>query len=287
MLNLGLDGKTALVTGANHGIGAAIVRALAAQGMRVGFTYYRPPTDTPSATLEAARAANIGGEALIEAQQQRDGEALAAELRAAGHTVQAWEVDFTDAASIPPVFEQTEAACGPVEVLICNHTLDELESFDPALTDSPQGAVRFISAEVIDQHFAVNARASALLIAEYAQRHVARGADWGRVVSIGGAAAHAFNVSYAASKQALASYSQSAALELGRYGVTVNVIIPGPTQTGYITPEEAPRLIAGTPLGRVGLPGDIADAVLLFVSAQAGWLTGQLVHAGGGWDIPR
>ncbi len=275
------------MTGANHGIGAAIVRALAGQGMRVFFTYYRPPSAHSPEQLAAARDAGVGGEALIEAQQQTDGADLVAELRAQGAEVAAEEVDFAAAEAIPATFTRAEAAFGPVDVLVCNHTVDKLESFDPALTDSPQGVVRFISAEGIDHHFAVNTRAYALLIAEFARRHVARGAEWGRVVvlSTDGAAAHAFNVSYAASKHAIESYARSAALELGQYGITVNIVSPGPTQTGYITPEEEARIVAETPLGRLGTPQDIAASVLWLASPSAGWLTGQTIHTGGGWAI--
>jgi len=68
---------------------------------------------------------------------------------------------------------------------------------------------------------------------------------------------------------------------------TVNVIAPGPIQTGYITPKFAAEISRGTPLGRVGQPDDIADAILLLASAQAHWITGQLLYVGGGWRMPQ
>jgi 3-oxoacyl-[acyl-carrier protein] reductase len=148
--------------------------------------------------------------------------------------------------------------------------------------------VRALSAEVIDAHFAVNARAYALLMAEYVRRFLDRGATWGRIVNVSTDAAHAHvgNVSYAASKHAIESYSRSAAAELGKYGITVNVVAPGPVQTGYIAPSVEASITAGTPMGRLGQPEDVADVIVLLASAQARWLTGQLVYAGGGYRMP-
>jgi 3-oxoacyl-[acyl-carrier protein] reductase len=72
---------------------------------------------------------------------------------------------------------------------------------------------------------------------------------------------------------------------MGKYGITINAVAPGPTQTGYITPENEVELAAGTPLRRLGEPDDIADVVLFVASQQGRWLTGQLIYAGGGWRI--
>ena len=94
--------------------------------------------------------------------------------------------------------------------------------------------------------------------------------------------AHIANSSYAASKHAIESYSRSAAAELGNYGITVNIVAPGPTQTGYITPEDESSLKAGTPLGRLGKPEDIAKAVAFLASDDAGYITGQVLCVDGG-----
>ena len=93
------------------------------------------------------------------------------------------------------------------------------------------------------------------------------------------------NISYAASKHAIESYSRSAAAEMGKYGITVNIVAPGPIQTGYITPEAAAEIADGTPLGRVGEPEDVADVIAFLASEQARWLTGQLLYVGGGWRM--
>ena len=135
-----------------------------------------------------------------------------------------------------------------------------------------------------DDHFAVNSRAVALMIAEYAKRHIDRQSSWGRIINIttDGARCHASNVSYAASKYAIESYTRSAAVELGSYGITVNVISPGAVQTGWMPPELEKQLSQSYPLRRVGRPDDIAHAVVFFASEQANWITGQVLYVGGG-----
>jgi 3-oxoacyl-[acyl-carrier protein] reductase len=115
--------------------------------------------------------------------------------------------------------------------------------------------------------------------------NLAQWADTGNLFSTDAAHAHSWNVSYAASKHAIESYSRSAAAELGRYGITVNIVAPGPIQTGYIIPEAKQQIRAGTPLGDVGKPEHIADVVVFLASEQAHWLTGQLLYVGGGWRM--
>ena len=68
---------------------------------------------------------------------------------------------------------------------------------------------------------------------------------------------------------------------------TVNVVAPGPIQTGYITPEDEAVIARGTPLGRMGTPQDVADVIVFLASEQARWLTGQLLYVGGGWKMPQ
>jgi len=78
------------------------------------------------------------------------------------------------------------------------------------------------------------------------------------------------------------SYNRSAAAELGAYGITVNVVSPGPVQSGYITPKAEKAFIKDIPVGRIGRPEDIANAVVFFASKQADWITGQLLFVHGG-----
>jgi 3-oxoacyl-[acyl-carrier protein] reductase len=113
---------------------------------------------------------------------------------------------------------------------------------------------------------------------------VERGSSWGRIVNIStDASSGAPNeISYWATKHMLESLSRSAALELARLGITVNTVCPGPTQTGWISDELEERILPDMPLGRLGVPDDIADVVIFLCSEQARWLTGQTLYAGGG-----
>jgi 3-oxoacyl-[acyl-carrier protein] reductase len=185
------------------------------------------------------------------------------------------------------LFNVCEDQLGPVDVLINNHTYCVMETFDPALVREEGFEIRLITAAGIDAHFAVNTRAYALMMSEYLQRYLKRNARWGRIVNVSTDAAHAHevNVSYAASKHAIESYSRSAAAEMGKYGITVNIVAPGPTQTGYMTPEQEVEWGASAPLRRVGRPEDIADVIVFLASEQARWLTGQLLYVGGGWRM--
>jgi 3-oxoacyl-[acyl-carrier protein] reductase len=70
---------------------------------------------------------------------------------------------------------------------------------------------------------------------------------------------------------------------MGKYGITVNVVGPGATQTGYLTPEKECQCAENTPLGRIGQPEDVADVIVFLASEQAHWLTGQLIYASGGY----
>ena len=203
---------------------------------------------------------------------------------------------MADPSNIPKLFDLCEAELGPVDILVNNHTYCVYETFDPELTTGKDwdvhligadSTVHLVSADTIDAHFAINARAYALLMSEYVERYLKRKASWGRIINISTDAAHAHigNVSYAASKHAIESYSRSAAAEVGKYGITVNIVVPGPIQTGYITPENEAHISANTPLRRVGRPEDVADAIIFVASEQARWLTGQLIYVGGGWRM--
>ena len=292
MLDTNLQDKVVLITGANspYGIGAATAAAFAAQGAAVFITYLRsqpadvtPPTEAPSTP----------GEAFYQATQQSDAQDVMAAIRAKGGRIDGVEADLADPQVIPWLFDQAEARFGPVAVLINNAAHCVQDTFLPP---SELGADSLavdgfpmlpIDVEQHDRHFAVNSRAVALMMAEFAKRHVARAATWGRIINIStdGASGFATEISYGASKYALESYSRAAAKELGRFGITVNIASLGPTQTGWITPEQEQDVARNTPLRRVGQPQDVADALVLLASEQARWLTGQLLYVGGGWRM--
>ena len=196
---------------------------------------------------------DIGGDRLYRAQQRQTADHVLSAIKSAGGTATAVEMDLADAEAITSLMDQCEAEMGPVEILINNHAYCAPETFDPARVGPNESGsgVTLPSAAGIDQHMAVNVRATVLLMREFALRHIERKAEWGRIVNISTDAAHAHgsNVSYAASKHAIESYSRSAASELGKYGITVNIVAPGPIQTGYITPAMEREIAAETPWG--------------------------------------
>jgi 3-oxoacyl-[acyl-carrier protein] reductase len=287
MIDPQLDGKVVLVTGANHGIGAATAERFAEQEARVFVAYYREPSRYSQQELDRARETGMGGEKLMHAMQQQSAEPLVRRINARGGKAVAFEADLGDPANIPLLFDACEDKLGPVDVLVNNHTYCVMETFDPALVSDQGLGIRPITAAGIDAHFGVNARAVALMMSEYLKRYLGRSAQGGRIVNLSTDAAHMHevNVSYAASKHAIESYSRSAAAEMGKYGITVNIVAPGPTQTGYITPEQEVEWGASTPLQRIGRPEDVADVIVFLASEQARWLTGQLLYVGGGWRM--
>lgn len=289
MLDLRLENTVALVTGANHGIGAAIAKAFAVQGAKVVITFYRGTCRYSEEELRYAQASGIGGDALYRAMQQQPADSVLESIRTQGGIALAHEADLANLDNVSLLFNLCETHFGGVDVLINNHTLCVPETFDPSLITDEGGGVQLVTAAGIDAHFAVNARAYALLMSEYLKRYLKRGAPSGRIINISTDAAHAHtaNVSYAASKHAIESYSRSAAAEMGKYGITVNIVAPGPIQTGYLTPKDEEEIASQTPLGRVGKPEDVADVVVFLASEQARWITGQLIYVGGGWRMPQ
>lgn len=291
MVDTGLKGKVALVTGANHGVGAATALAFAREGADIFLTYLRlSPEKYAGRPLEEMGEAAGTGPRPYYGLLTRDAEGVIRSIRALGVRCEAWETDLADPVNIPRLLDKAEAALGRVDILVNNADHDRPDSFLPAGELPAAGLfggdylLRTVSAESHDEHFAVNCRAVALLMAEFAARHIARKSGWGRIVNIStdGASGHAWNVSYGASKYAGESYTRAAAAELGPYGITVNTVSPGAVQTGWLTSEAADALAKTYPLRRIGTPEDIASAVVFLASRQADWITGQVLFVGGG-----
>ncbi|MDQ0644983.1 SDR family oxidoreductase [Microbacterium murale] len=157
---------------------------------------------------------------------------------------------------------------GPISALVLSHAHD----VNSGILDT--------TAESFDAHVAVNARASLLLIAAFA-RQVPPGG--GAVVAL--TSDHTTgNLPYGASKGALDRLVISAARELGPLGISANVLNPGPIDTGWMGEGFAAELVPAHPLGRIGRPADIAAFVSFLLSDEGRWVSGQLLHADGGFS---
>ncbi len=291
MLDTGLKGKVVIVTGANHGIGAATAEAFAGEGAKVFITYLRlSPSAYGGVDEEEAGKAVEPGRAYYYKTLTRPPDAVVKAIQDSGGICKSWESDLAEPKNIPELFDRAEDVFGRVSILVNNAAFDQPDTFIPEkeLKKVPLFAgeypMKTVSADSVDKHFAVNSRAVALLMSEFAQRHIRSKDKWGRIINIStdGAYAHPSNVSYGASKLAMESYTRAAAYELGLYGITANVISPGAVQTGWMPPEIKEALEKSYPLRRIGEPEDIANAVIFFASTQANWITGQVLHVGGG-----
>jgi 3-oxoacyl-[acyl-carrier protein] reductase len=268
MIEPALHDKVALVTGANHGIGAAIARALAAQGAAVVIHYF-DPTGTSHEDDDAYTPLHI--------HKGRDAAAaLVREIETLGGRAAAIASDLSDPAVVPQLFDRAEEQLGPVDILVNNAA--HCEEPDTIFTIGPG---------TLDRTFAVNVRAGVLLIAEYVRRFQQRGGSGGRIINLSTDAAQTFagQISYGASKATMEAFTRSIAIEVGPLDITVNTVAPGPVQTGWMRKEQVERITPHIPLGRVGTPDDIADAVLFLASAQARWLTGNVIKVSGGHEI--
>lgn len=290
MINTGLNGKVVIVTGANHGIGAATAIAFAMEGARILVTYLRQSPELYGENQESVKSATTPGRAYYCRKIGQSADRVVEKIQALDGDCMAWEADLSDPDTIPKLFDLAEEKWGAVDIIVNNAAFDTPDTFlpQPVLDEDPiflkEYFLKPLTAQTHDAHFYVNSRAVALMMAEYAERHIARNRQWGRIINIttDGARCHASNVSYGASKYAIESYTRSAAIELGPYGITVNVISPGAVQTGWLPAELEKEIAAGYPLRRIGQPEDIAKAVIFFASDQAEWITGQVLQVGGG-----
>lgn len=262
-----LRGRVALVTGVSRrqGIGFAIASRLAARGFDLLVTHHRPhDEDQP-----------WGGDDL---------EVLMVELRDKrvdpGQRIVDLAVDLAEDGAPEAVVRRAVAEFNHVDVLICNHA-----------RSGGDGGIGDLTAEMLDAHWAVNARSSLLLVQSFAAQHDGR--TGGRVVlmtSGQGLGPMPGEVAYAASKAALAGVTLTLADQLADVGITVNTINPGPVDTGYMTPEVMAHVAPMFPFGRMGEPDDPARLVEWLVSDEGQWMTGQVLNTEGGfarWRAPR
>jgi 3-oxoacyl-[acyl-carrier protein] reductase len=268
-LTVDLTGRVAIVTGANHGIGAATAKKLAASGAAVLLTYL---------TLDDGPAAGTSGPS--GEHRGAHPHALVAEITSSGGRTSAIEADLADARVPASLFDAAESAFGPVDILVNNASGWIGDTFRTDTIDRLGRSMRGVSAETIDQVFAVDARASALMLAEFARRLLDRSGNWGRIVGLtsGGPLGFPEEVSYGSAKAALENYTMAAAFELADHGVTANVIHPPVTDTGWVTPDVVASVEASDILIHVASSNDVAEVIAYLVSDQAWLITANRIH---------
>ncbi len=256
-MSLPFHNKVALITGASRetGIGAAIARELAKAGAHVLLAYYRPYDKTRPWLSDPDEASN-----------------LIAALRGLGVRVEGIEIDLAEPDSAKGLIERTHALFGGLDILVNNAAHSDFSS------------VETLDAAGLDRHYAVNMRATALLCVEFTRRHPLGRS--GRIINLtSGQGLHPMpgELAYAASKGAIDAFTVSLSAELAPRGITVNAVDPGPTDTGWIGADLMEKLQRQAPMGRVGLPSDVARLVLFLASDEAAWVTGQILRSRGGF----
>ena len=247
-----LQGKTAIVTGGAGGIGGATCRRLAADGAKVAVF---------DMNLEAA-------------------EKVAAEIRANGGSAVAFKCDITSRAEVDAAVAGTEAQLGPVDVLVNNAGWDV---FKPFVKTVPAEWSKLIDINLTGALHMLHAVLPGM--SERKSGHIVNVAS---DAARGGSSGEAV---YSACKGGLVALSKTLAREHARFGINVNVVCPGPTDTALLAgvaegARDPAKLIeafrSAIPLGRLGQPDDLASAIVFFGSDDAAFITGQVISVSGG-----
>jgi 3-oxoacyl-[acyl-carrier protein] reductase len=268
-LDVDLTGHVAIVTGANHGIGAATAETLARSGAAVLLSYLRLEDEHGAGSTDAYRGTRgTGPEDVLRAIEELGGRTAAV------------EADLTDDTTPRLLFDAAEERLGPVDILINNASGWIADTFKDADTDRLGRSARRLSAATWDQAFAVDARGSALMIAEFVRRYRERRGTWGRIVgmSSGGPDGFPGEVSYGAAKAALENLTMSAAYELADIGITANIVHPPVTDTGWITPAVVEMVETADDLFHIATPADVAEVVSFLCSEAARLITASVIR---------
>src|SRR3974390_293222 len=243
-----LKGKVCLVTGGSGGIGRAIVNARANAGPDVAFTCH------PSRETAEALASSLSAEKGIHCR--------------------AYQADVDSAEEMQNVVKQVLAEFGPITILVNNAGITRDRSF-LKMTKSMWDEVMRVN---LDGVFNTTQLVAQDMV----------GAGWGRIINISSVVGQTGNfgqANYAATKGALISFTETLARELARKGITVNAVAPGFIETDMVSgmsQEALAQVKAMTPVGRLGKPEEVAEAVLFLASPRTSYVTGQVLGVNGG-----
>ncbi|MFH0871256.1 MAG: 3-oxoacyl-[acyl-carrier-protein] reductase [bacterium] len=241
------EGKAALVTGGSRGIGAAICRALASQGAKVAVNCRK--------SREAA-------------------EQVLAEVKALGSEGILLEGDVSSAEQVSKIFQALQGAFGRLDILVNNAGVVR----DKFLMLMGEGDWDEVLATNLKGVFLCSKAACRMMIGQRS----------GKIINLASPSAlsgRAGQVNYSASKGGVVSFTKSLARELSRFGITVNAVSPGIIETeltGQLSEEIRQEFLGMIPLGRFGLPEEVAAAAVFLASPAADYLTGQILSVDGG-----
>lgn len=241
-----LDGKIAVVTGASKGIGAGIAKGLAAAGATVVVNY---------------------------ASSKADADAVVAHIQAQGGNAISVQADMSAGADVTRLFDTVRQTFGTLDILVNNAGVAVFQMIED------------LTEEAFHKQFNLNVLGY-LLAAREAVKLLGQGGSIINISSILSTDPYLASSVYSATKGAVDTLTFALARELGSKGIRVNSILPGHTNTpatdGNFAGEFGQSLIAGTPLGRLGEPEDIAPLAVFLASEDAHWVTGESIRASGG-----
>ena len=244
-----LHGKVAVVTGASKGIGAGIAKSLAAQGASVVVNY---------------------------ASSKEGADRVVAEITSEGGKAIAVQGDVSKATDVQKIFAATKKAYGKVDVLVNNAGVYQFAPLEAVTEDE------------FHRQFNTNVLGLILTTQEAVKHFPAEGGSVVNISSVVSRIAPPQSVVYTATKGAVDAATHVLAKELAPRKIRVNSINPGGVETegthaaGIIGSDFEKQMVAQTPLGRLGQPGDIASIAVFLASADSGWMTGETLLASGG-----
>ena len=267
MLDFDLHGRIGIVTGANHGIGAAMALTLARSGGSVVIAYKRLDDGLAGAGSDGSPRTR-GPDDVLSTIEGLAGRAIAI------------EADLTDEDTPRLLFDAAEEHFGSVDILINNASGWVADTFKEVDVDRLERPLPRLSAATFDQVFSVDARGAALMISEFAHRYRRRHATWGRIVGLSSGGPNGFpeEVSYGAAKAALENLTMSAAYELADIGITSNIVHPPVTDTGWITPAVVEAVARADDLFHIATPDDVAEIIGFLCSDAADLITGNVIR---------